>query len=171
MSEIQLILAESTEHDVSFLHRCYTSKDIRGPFQPCRYISEERVKEEIEGSLDMRRFVFIVKQDMSAVGYAYAHYIPTFDHYEIGATLLPSMRDRGIGTAAHRLLVRQLFGAYGARRLHAFVSTENIAEITVLEKCGFVREGVLRKVGNLEGIWHNLVLYGFLSSEFLGVRL
>jgi RimJ/RimL family protein N-acetyltransferase len=165
MQKIQLVLASPDRHDVVFLHDCFTSKDIRGSFQPCRNISVEKVMQEIIASADTRRFVFIVEQDANAIGYAYAHHIPAFDHYEIGATLLPSMRERGIGTLVHKMLLTRIFNVYKARRLHAFVSTKNIAEVKVLEACGFLREGVMRSGGILDGAWHDLAVYGLLFSD------
>lgn len=166
MSDIKLVLAKPTKQNISFLHRCYTSRDIRGEFQPCRKISMEKVKWEVKGIRgSTRRFVFFVEQCGNAIGYAYAHYISAFDHYEIGVTLMPSARDKGIGTLVHQLLVRRMFKKHRARRLYALVSARNLAEINVLETCGFHREGVLREAGPLVGAWHDLVLYGFLSSE------
>lgn len=166
MSEIQLVLANLNERDVSFLHRCYTSREVRGLFQPCRNVSRENVAKEISSCCDIRRFVFIVRSGESDAGCAYAHYIQTYDHYEIGASLLPAMRGRGIGTAAHKLLIHRMFRTYEARRLHAIVSTRNCAEMKVLESCRFTREGVVRSAGFLDGVWHDLAFYGLLSSEF-----
>ncbi len=165
MSSSELALVSPEVQDVPFLHSCYVSRDIRGSFQPCKKVSEEKVTCDVATSLDAHRFTFIVKQEMSAIGYAYGHYIPAFDHFEVGVTLLPSVRGKGIGTAVHAMLVKTMFGAYKARRLQAFVSTRNLAEIRVLTKCGFTKEGVLRRVGLLDGVWHDLAIYGLLASD------
>ena len=60
----------------------------------------------------------------------------------VGLTLLPEYRGRGIGTAAHRLLVEHLFAFTRVHRLQAFTDGENIAEQKTLERVGFQREGV-----------------------------
>ena len=46
-----------------------------------------------------------------------------------------------------------------------FVDVENKASQRVLEKAGFLREGVLRKYTYLKGVVKDLVLYSFLSTD------
>jgi RimJ/RimL family protein N-acetyltransferase len=52
---------------------------------------------------------------------------------------------RGIMTAAVRTVVDHVFAEFGVARLEAPVFSWNPASMRVLEKCGFVREGVLRQ--------------------------
>jgi RimJ/RimL family protein N-acetyltransferase len=72
---------------------------------------------------------------------------------EIGALLFPEHRDRGVGTAAHRLLVEYLFATTLVNRLQAVTDLENLAEQRVLERVGFRREGVLRGLAFIGGRW------------------
>jgi RimJ/RimL family protein N-acetyltransferase len=88
--------------------------------------------------------------------------------YEIGLALLPEYRDRGLGTAAQRLLVRHLFGYTTAHRLEALTNTRNVAEQKVLERLGFHREGVLRGIVFGNGAWQDNVIYSLLRHEALG---
>jgi RimJ/RimL family protein N-acetyltransferase len=64
---------------------------------------------------------------------------------EFGYWLGPPYWRRGIATEAARLLAAHAFRARGLRRLEAHVFAPNIASARVLEKCGFVREAVLRQ--------------------------
>jgi RimJ/RimL family protein N-acetyltransferase len=64
---------------------------------------------------------------------------------EFGYWLAPRYWGRGIATEAARLLAAHAFAERGLRRLEAHVFAPNLASARVLEKCGFVREAVLRR--------------------------
>lgn len=65
--------------------------------------------------------------------------------FELGIELYEQERHgRGLGTEALRLLITYLFEQEGAERLEVRTSIDNAAMCRVLEKLGFVREGVLR---------------------------
>jgi len=63
----------------------------------------------------------------------------------VGYWLAPRFWGRGIMTAACRALCNELFAMNGVVRLEAIVYAPNVGSARVLEKCGFVREGTLRK--------------------------
>jgi ribosomal-protein-alanine N-acetyltransferase len=84
--------------------------------------------------------------------------------YEIGIALFPEHRGHGVGTTAKRLLVEYLFATTPAHRLQAFTEVENTAEQRALEKVGFEREGVLRRILFRAGKWRDSVLYALLRD-------
>jgi ribosomal-protein-alanine N-acetyltransferase len=51
-------------------------------------------------------------------------------------------------------------------RIEAQVHPQNAPSIALLEKFGFVREGLLREVGFWRGQFHDLFQYGLLLSEW-----
>jgi RimJ/RimL family protein N-acetyltransferase len=51
---------------------------------------------------------------------------------------------QGYGTAAIREVLRYAFGEMGLRRVELLVDEDNARAIRCYERCGFVREGVLR---------------------------
>jgi RimJ/RimL family protein N-acetyltransferase len=53
-------------------------------------------------------------------------------------------------------------------RIHAGVFSGNVASARVLEKLGFVREGVQRRHINRFGTWHDLQLFGMVREEWKG---
>jgi RimJ/RimL family protein N-acetyltransferase len=85
--------------------------------------------------------------------------------WEIGISLVPEARGRGLGTLAQRLLVRYLFAHTQVNRIQAGTEITNIAEQRSLEKAGFTREGVLRGVTFRDGRWHDGVMYSVLRGE------
>ena len=62
---------------------------------------------------------------------------------EIGITLLPEARGRGVGSEAVVLLTEHLLGS-GWDRVQASTAVDNVAMRAVLERVGYAFEGVLR---------------------------
>src|SRR5262249_51762674 len=65
---------------------------------------------------------------------------------ELGYMIAPAARGRGAATAALRLLTEWAFGELGILRAELLISVENEASKRVAERCGYVREGVLRSL-------------------------
>ncbi len=73
---------------------------------------------------------------------------------------------KGIASEAAGLLAAHAFGERGLRRLEAYVFAPNVASARVLEKCGFVREGILRRaVTDREGQILDAWLYALLAGR------
>ena len=73
---------------------------------------------------------------------------------------------RGFATEALRALVAYAFESRGLRRLEAFVFAPNQPSARTLEKCGFVREGILRlAVTDREGATWDAWMYGLLRGD------
>lgn len=66
---------------------------------------------------------------------------------------------RGIMTAAVRAIAEHAFGPLGFKRIETPVFAWNPASMRVLEKCGFVREGVLAKSVFKDGELIDSVMY------------
>jgi RimJ/RimL family protein N-acetyltransferase len=94
-----------------------------------------------------------------------SHGPPPSSCWNVGIGLLPDHRNRGIGTAAQRLLVDYLFSVTDAVRVEAGSLTDNLGEQRSLEKAGFHREGVLRSAQYLDGRWRDVILFSRLRSD------
>jgi RimJ/RimL family protein N-acetyltransferase len=64
---------------------------------------------------------------------------------EVGYWLAKPFWGQGIMTAVVQRLCQHVFEKFGLVRIIADVVTHNLASACVLEKCGFVREGLLRR--------------------------
>jgi ribosomal-protein-alanine N-acetyltransferase len=64
--------------------------------------------------------------------------------FHIGYWIATAYHGRGIATAACRALTDHTFATTDALRLETHVYAPNFTSARVLEKCGYVREGVLR---------------------------
>ena len=84
---------------------------------------------------------------------------------EIGYWLHPACWGWGIMTASVGSACADVFGQTDIVRIQAQVFSENLASARVLQKCGFVQEGVLRRSVCKEGRYYDLLLYGLLKEE------
>jgi RimJ/RimL family protein N-acetyltransferase len=81
---------------------------------------------------------------------------------ELGYWLGEACWNRGIATAAVRAFIPYARETFRAERLFAEVFSNNLASMRVLEKCGFAREGVLRRHCKKDGEYLDQVVYGLL---------
>lgn len=72
----------------------------------------------------------------------------------------------GYGTEALRLLLRYGFDLLRLHRVDLRVLDYNLRAIRCYEKCGFVREGVERESGLVDGVWYDDVMMAVLEDEF-----
>ncbi len=72
---------------------------------------------------------------------------------------------RGYMTDALSALLPFAFDGLELHRLSAAVLERNVASRRVLEKVGFVREGIARKYLRIDGEWQDHVIYGMLSTD------
>ncbi|PQM33634.1 uncharacterized protein Pyn_33988 [Prunus yedoensis var. nudiflora] len=73
---------------------------------------------------------------------------------------------QGIATEALRMAMCRVFKELsGLVRIEALVEVENKGSQRVLEKVGFLKEGLLRKYGYCKGEIRDMFIYSFLSTD------
>lgn len=83
----------------------------------------------------------------------------------VGYWLASHARGRGVATRALRLLARWAFEDLAVARLELTCAPDNVASQRVAERCGFVREGVLRSHLRFQGTRRDTVLFSLLPGE------
>ena len=86
---------------------------------------------------------------------------------EIGFTLAPAYQKRGYAAEAVRAMLDHLFRVRGLHKVSAEADARNIASARLLERVGFVREGLLRSHTWIKGEWTDDLIYGLLAEEWL----
>ncbi|XP_031115393.1 uncharacterized protein LOC116019353 [Ipomoea triloba] len=85
---------------------------------------------------------------------------------ELGYVLTHKYWGKGIATRAVKMVASAIFSEWPhMERLEALVDVDNKGSQRVLEKSGFLREGVLRKYHILKGRSRDFVIYSLLSSD------
>ncbi|MEZ4454617.1 MAG: GNAT family N-acetyltransferase [Nannocystaceae bacterium] len=87
------------------------------------------------------------------------------DNFLIGYQLRADAWGRGIGTAAAEFALWFALDELGARKVSADCLATNLGSATILERCGFVREGVLRAHFWVRGAPRDQLLWGLLPAE------
>jgi RimJ/RimL family protein N-acetyltransferase len=83
----------------------------------------------------------------------------------VGYWLTPAARGRGIASHAVRLLAGWAFEGLRIARLELTCGPDNVASQRVAERCGFVREGVLRAHLPFKGGRRDTVVFSLLPGE------
>lgn len=84
---------------------------------------------------------------------------------EIGYWVAPWARGRGVATRAVGLLAPWALRTLDIARLGLTADVDNVASQRIAERCGFVREGVLRSYEQHHGRSRDLVIYSLLPSD------
>ncbi len=126
---------------------------------------------------DARAFLSMVKSQDPQITFAIVYsgalagtigLVPGSDIYsqsaELGYWLGEPCWNKGIMTQAIPLIVHHAFTALNLIRLHAGVFEYNTASRRVLEKCGFVLEGIFRKAIFKNGKFYNEYRYALLKE-------
>ncbi len=85
---------------------------------------------------------------------------------ELGFALAPAMRGKGLIARAARLVLDVAFTTLGLRRVEADTDPRNAASIKVLERLGFVREGLSRERYVQLGEVQDAVMFGLLERDW-----
>ncbi|XP_043702719.1 uncharacterized protein LOC122652901 [Telopea speciosissima] len=91
---------------------------------------------------------------------------------EIGYALVADYWGQGITTIALKMALSIVFKDMPYLvRLQALVDLENKASQRVVEKVGFIKEGLLRKYAFNRGVIRDMIFYSFLSTDRFHIRL
>ena len=85
---------------------------------------------------------------------------------EIGYMLGEAFQGQGLGTASVRLFVESLFAETKLERLTATICDDNVPSWRLIERLGFLREGLLRQHYIIQGRRVDEYIYGLLRSEW-----
>ena len=97
-------------------------------------------------------------------GLTLRHFDPMRGVIEVGYWLFPEARGRGLATRAVLAVAREAF-ASGIWRLEAHVRIGNDASERVLERAGFTREGVARRLLRHGGERVDATVFSLLADE------
>jgi RimJ/RimL family protein N-acetyltransferase len=84
---------------------------------------------------------------------------------EVGYIVAPEARGRGIAGRALNLVTDWGFDEVGLARIELRAELDNPASLRVADRCGYVREGVLRRVHLKGGRRGDMAVYSRLASE------
>lgn len=92
-------------------------------------------------------------------------YKPEHNKAEVGFWLLPEYWNKGFASEALETVVQYWKNVKGLHRMEAFVEDGNEASARLLEKTGFVREGLMKDCERKNGKYISLHIYALISSR------
>lgn len=90
-------------------------------------------------------YVWVIEKDGRICGAINTSQLRNHKIFQGGYWVDPQFQGKNIASSALLLVKEFLFNECGAERIQALVEPDNTASIRVLEKCGYEREGLLRK--------------------------
>jgi RimJ/RimL family protein N-acetyltransferase len=167
----ELLVREPTQDDVDAIAPAFVDPDVGGeaglpPFGPemLRLVLETQLPQMRESGL---LSAYVIEDTASREllgGCALHHFDATRDVVEIGYWLFVEARGRGVATRVVRALAEHAF-ASGILRVEAHVRLANTASERVLERLGFEREGVKRRLLRHDGRRVDATLFALLAAD------
>lgn len=160
--------------DAAVLQRFRRQPSV-GRHQPLRDLRLDELREELSAlrpsdlwANQGERFQWLVLADREPVGWITVRVL-SWEHglAELGYALGEEHRGRGLMGLALARLVADLFSGTALFRLEARVALGNLASQRLLERQGFVREGLLRGYFMLDGERVDNYLYALLETDWL----
>ena len=84
---------------------------------------------------------------------------------ELGYIVAPDARGRGVATGMLEALTRWAFAEAEALRIYLIIDVENAASSRVAERCGYVREGVMRSTHLKDDVRIDAAVWSRLPSD------
>jgi len=85
---------------------------------------------------------------------------------QIGVWLIPSFWGKGLGEKSLNLIKKIAFNHLKMNRLEAYIALENKRSVSLFEKCGFNKEGMLKQYLKFEGKYHDAIILALLRRDF-----
>ena len=121
-----------------------------------------------QGSQKGNQYIFALrlKEDDSFLGGIELCLTPHFNRAELGYWLGKPHWGKGYATEAAREMVRFGFETLGLNKVTCSHYTFNPASGNVMQKCGMLKEGLLREQVKSGDTYHDLVVYGITRKQY-----
>jgi ribosomal-protein-alanine N-acetyltransferase len=152
------------KEDLPLYAEWLNNPDFYGKYDSLEQRKRTEIVKSYEDSPPEEKRFFIEKKDGTKIG-VINHY-KAEDALDIGFAIVPSERDKGYATEAMKIMTDYLSLSKEIVRLRVRTDTRNLASQRVLEKAGFLKEGLLRKAAFIRGDWRDLFIYSILREEW-----
>lgn len=164
-----IVIRPIIEEDLKFLER-WNTPEGRGDYQSYMPESPVSLKREFNenGLITSKLMRLIIETiDGERIGLFYVSFLKGSFIVSLGLEIPETgSRNKGYGSEALELIIKFLFNNYPVHRIQADTEVGNKSAQKVLEKNGFIREGVLREFRYHKGKWNDFAMYSILKSEF-----
>ncbi len=85
---------------------------------------------------------------------------------EFQIIVAPSFQGRGYAKSATRIAINYAFRVLNLHKVYLVVDQSNLAAVHIYQKCGFVKEGVLREEFFSNGVYRDAYRMGIIQTDF-----
>ena len=158
--------------DYALLMEWLNQPEVFGRYNPLHQVNMDDVGKIFTSPHEARPFIVEDKEGVK-VGFIDYFYVlhPASRQLEVGYSFIPGERGKGYGTEALEMMVDFVFLTKDTVRIQAQTDPRNLASQKVLQKAGFIKEGVLRKAFFIRGEWTDSWMYSVLREEWKGPRV
>lgn len=174
---MDLILRQLTiEESHLFQDYLIRNRDFLSRWEPIRgdeYYTLENVKKLIEDEIHLHQkgvainYYISYKGDERIIGkislsnIIYGPFLSCYLGYKLDINEI----NKGVMTKALNEVIDNLFKEYKLHRIEANILPRNSASIRVIEKLGFVNEGLSKKYLKINGVWEDHIHYVLLNED------
>ena len=113
------------------------------------------------------RWAIVERPSQAVVGtIGFTAYSERHARAELGYDLAKETWGKGVGTVVARRVVEYGFEELGLNRIEGTVMSGNARSERVLEKLGFVREGLLRQYKHARGEYRDYAMFSILRADW-----
>jgi ribosomal-protein-alanine N-acetyltransferase len=161
------------QSDIELYHHWINSREVAGKYNPWRQISKDMLVNLYKDMPEGSQIYIIEKKDQTRIGAVANFTVKTsaYELLEIGFFLDTFERRKGYCTEAVMILVDYIFLSKDIPRIQAISDLQNIGAHKVLEKAGFIREGVIHCMMFNQGEWRDAALYSILRRDWEGPKI
>jgi len=131
---------------------------------------KEKIRESLYQMRDQREYNFGIFDSRTSelIGHISLYSIKRlpFSSGFVGYSIDEQQTGKGIGTEAVSLVTKFAFEKVALHRIEAYVSPRNTGSIIVLERSGYLREGLLRQLLYINGVWEDHYMYAMVEDDF-----
>ncbi len=160
-----LIIRAIRENDLEIILK-WNNPISRGDFQEFTFDSckQLEINYHQNGFISDKFKLLIFEENKKPLGLIYINILRA-NIFRFGIVICEeSYRKKGVGTEVCKMIVKHLFENYPIIRLESDTDIDNIPAQKVLEKCGFQKEGVLRKYRFHHGKWNDSIMYSIIRD-------
>ena len=169
----RLWLRETRESDATFLFRHLSDGEVcRYLFDAEPYTTIDEAESLIRLFIDpegksLNRWIIVEKESGEPIGTCgFSFWDGENNIADIGYDLAPAYWKRGYMTEALTEAITSGFDNMSLNRIEAVIALENVASTGLVEKLGFVREGIMRDRHLFKGTYYDHYLYSLLARDW-----
>ena len=170
----RLILKDYCENDLEYIYRLkseplvwkFSTKIATNEIEDSKNLLEIVLKNYDKNKQDFQ--ALFLKDSVKYIGEAgILSFNIQSNRAVIGYNLLPEYWNNGYATEITKALVKYLFEDTETERVEALAMEANKASTKVLEKSGFVLEGLLRNYAYINKQYFNVCYFGMIRHDYI----